>query len=277
VKYVLEGSVRKADNQVRITAQLVDATTGNHLWAEHYDRPLRDIFALQDEIVRRIVTTMNLQLAVVENPRLTRRTDNPDAYDYFLRGFQFFNLTKEGDEKARQLLKKAIELDPKYSEAYQLLGYIQYMEMISQLSRDPHGFDRGIQLEQKSIALDNSNASAYAILSEFYTVTGQYDLSIKAVRHALALEPNSALGYSALALVLCLSGKPAEAVVAAQKATRLDPGGRDYYGSFEGMANVFMGRYEEAISTPEEGPRPLSLGRPGSSSLDYLLRRARPE
>jgi adenylate cyclase len=247
VKYVLEGSVRKADNQVRITAQLVDATTGDHLWAEHYDRPLREIFALQDDIVRRIVTTMNLQLAVVEGPRITRRTDNPDAYDYFLRGFQFFNLTREGDAKARQLLEKAIELDPNYSDAYQLLGYIQYMEMISQLSRDPHGFDRGIQLEQKSIALDNSNASAYAILSEFYTVTGQYDLSISAVRHALALEPNSALGYSALALILCLSGKPAEAIVAAQKATRLDPGGRDYYAAFEGMASLFMGRYQEAI------------------------------
>src|SRR5713226_3628730 len=116
VKYVLEGSVRKADNQVRITAQLVDATTGDHIWAEHYDRALRDIFSLQDEIVRKIVTTLNLQLAVSEHGiAVTKRTDNLEAYDYFLRGIEFFkfgNPGKEADENARQMFQKAIELDP---------------------------------------------------------------------------------------------------------------------------------------------------------------------
>jgi adenylate cyclase len=249
VRYVLEGSVRKADNQVRITAQLVNATTGDHLWAEHYDRPLRDIFALQDEIVRRIVTTANLQLALVDAPRVivTERTDSPDAYDYYLRALEFFNVTKEGDEKARQLLEKAIELDPKYSDAYRELGYVEYMEMISQLSHDLRGFDRSIEMEQKAIALDSSNAGAYAILSESYISKGQYELGRAAVERALALEPNSALGYSALAVTLTNSGRPAEAVVAAQKAARLDPGGRDYYAAFEGEAYLAMGWYEDAI------------------------------
>jgi adenylate cyclase len=248
VRYVLEGSVRKAGNQVRITAQLVDATTGDHLWAEHYDRPLRDIFALQDEIVRRIVMTANLQLALVDRTvRLTQGTDNPDAYDYYLRGMQLFESTKEGDEKAREMFEKAIAFDPKYSGAYVMLGYVEYMEMISQLSRDSHGFDRAIELEQRAIALDNSNAGAYAILSESYIATGQYDMGLAAAEHALALAPNYALGYSALAVALTSSGKPADAVVAAQKATRLDPGGRDYYGDFEGNAYLRMGRYEEAL------------------------------
>jgi adenylate cyclase len=116
VKYVLEGSVRKADNQVRITAQLVDATTGDHIWAEHYDRALRDIFSLQDEIVRKIVTTLSLQLAVSGHGiSVTKRTDNLEAYDYFLRGVEFFgfeNPTKEMNEPARQMFQKAIELDP---------------------------------------------------------------------------------------------------------------------------------------------------------------------
>jgi adenylate cyclase len=248
VQYVLEGSVRKAGNQVRITAQLVDATTGDHLWAEHYDRPLRDIFALQDEIVRRIVTTAKLQLALVDRTvRVTKGTDNPDAYDYYLRAIELFDVTNEGDEKARQMFEKAIELDPRYSEAYRWLGYVEYMEMISQLSHGPHGFDRAIQLEQTAIALDDSNASAYAILSESYIATGRYELGLVAVEHALALEPNSALGYSALAVTLTSSGKPADAVVAAQNATRLDPGGRDYYAAFEGEAYLSMGRHEEAL------------------------------
>jgi adenylate cyclase len=249
VKYVLEGSVRKASDKVRIDAQLVDATTGADLWAERYDRPLRDTFSAQDEIVQRIVTTLHLQLNLWEKRGIfaRKRTNNLDAYDYYLRANEFFNVTKEGDEKARQMLGKAIELDPQYSDAYALLGYVQYMEMVAQLSRDPHGFDRGIQLEQKSIALDNSNAAAYAILSEFYTITRQYDLSMMTVERALAIEPNSALAYVALAITLANSGKPAEAVVAAQKATRLNPRARDYYASFEGMAYVYMGRYQEAI------------------------------
>src|SRR5713101_4806110 len=121
VKYVLEGSVRKADNQVRITAQLVDATTGDHIWAEHYDRPLRDIFALQDEIVRRIVTTLNLQLTLTERGTFDvhQTTNNLEAYDDFLRGCEYYwSFTKEGNAKARQMFEKAIELDPKYADAY---------------------------------------------------------------------------------------------------------------------------------------------------------------
>ena len=255
VRYVLEGSVRKAGNKVRITAQLVDATTGDHLWAEHYDRPLRDIFALQDEIVRRIVTTTNLQLALQDFPipkvMVTERTDNPGAYDHYLRALESFNLRKDGDEKARQMLQKAIALDPKYSDAYRELGYVDYMEMISQLDHDPHGFDRSIEMEQKAVALDSSNAGAYAILSESYIAKGQYEPARAAVEQALALEPNSAIGYSALAAILTASGKPAEALAAAQRATRLDPGGADYYSAFEGEAYLAMGRYEDAIRALE--------------------------
>jgi adenylate cyclase len=119
VKYILEGSVRKEADQVRITAQLLEATTGDHLWAEHYDRPLRDIFALQDEIVRKIVTTLNLQLTLEEQGILvSKRTDNLAAYDYYLQGMQYLNyFTKDDDEKARQMFDKAIVLDSGYSDA----------------------------------------------------------------------------------------------------------------------------------------------------------------
>jgi TolB-like protein/Tfp pilus assembly protein PilF len=251
VKYVLEGSVRKADNQVRITAQLVDATTGDHIWAEHYDRPLRDIFSLQDEIVRKIVTTLNLQLALSEHGiAVTKRTDNLEAYDYFLRGIEFFkfgNPGKEADENARQMFQKAIELDPKYSDAYAWLGNVLILAQVNQWSHDLRAFDRALQLEQQSIALDNSNAFAYAMMSFSYTSTRQYDLGITAAERALAFDPNLAEGYNNLAFALSSSGKPAEGVVAAHEAMRLDPSNRDFYSGIEGRAYVLMGRYEEAI------------------------------
>jgi adenylate cyclase len=249
VKYVLEGSVRKADNQVRITAQLVDATTGDHIWAEHYDRALRDIFSLQDEIVRKIVTTLSLQLALSGHGILvTKRTDNLEAYDYFLRGWEFFqNPTKETNEQARQMLQKAIELDPEYSDAYVSLGFVQFVDMASQWSHDPLDLDRAIQLEQQSIALDNSNAYAYAILSQLYNSKKQYDLSVSAAERALAFDPNSAIGYGSMALAFSSSGKPAEGIAAAHEAMRLDPHSRGLYSFYEGQAYIVMGRYAEAI------------------------------
>jgi hypothetical protein len=130
MKYILEGSVRKAGSNVRITAQLVDATTGADLWAQHYDQPMRDVFSLQDEIVQSTMTTLNPQLAVSEHGiAFPKRTDNFEAYDYFLRGIEFFvlgNPTKETNKKARQMFQKAIESDRRYSDAYALLGYVQF-------------------------------------------------------------------------------------------------------------------------------------------------------
>src|SRR6266478_9479352 len=124
VRYVLEGSVRKEADQVRITAQLADATTGADLWAVHYDRPLRDIFALQDEIVRRIVTTLNLQLDLMQRGADVRQTtDNLEAYDNLLRGLVYiWSLTKDDNAKAREMFEKATQLDPKYARAYADLG-----------------------------------------------------------------------------------------------------------------------------------------------------------
>ncbi len=124
VRYVLEGSVRKAREQVRITAQLIDATTGEHLWSERFDRPLKDVFALQDEIVQKIVTTLKLQLTLQERGVIVRKTtDNLEAYDHLLRGVEdFFRRTQEANLQARQMFEKALALDPQYAEVYAWLG-----------------------------------------------------------------------------------------------------------------------------------------------------------
>ena len=130
VRYVLEGSVLKADNQVRITTQLIDATTGYHLWSERYDRPLQNLLALQDEIVQKIVMTLKLQLTLQEQGfKVRKHTDNVDAYDYYLRGAAFSQYpTKEANTQARQLWEKAITLDPQYAEAYACLGVTYLLE-----------------------------------------------------------------------------------------------------------------------------------------------------
>ena len=268
VKYVLEGSVRKADNQVRITAQLVDATTGDHIWAEYYDRPLRDIFSLQDEIVRRIVTTLNLQLTLEERGVLfKKRTENQEAYDDFLRALEYtLSITKDGNEKARQELEKAIALDPKYSDAHAELGWVYLIDLVSQWNRDPHVVDQIFQAAQKAVTFDDSNAFAYTVLSYAYMfsarsrrgkrldATSDYDQSLTAAQRAIAIDPNFAQGYASLAYVLESSGRPAESIGAVEKAMRLDPRNSEWppYLLTEALAYTYMGRYEEAIPVFKE-------------------------
>ena len=249
VKYILEGGVRKEAHQVRITAQLVDGTTGADLWAVRYDRPLRDIFSLQDEIVRRIVTTLNLQLDLMQQGFDVRQTtDNLEAYDDFLQGVEYgWDPTKDGNEKGRQMFEKAIELDPKYASAYADLGFCYLEDWIFQSSNDPRTLDRALQLEQQAIALDDSRAAAHRILSEVCLQKKQYEQATAEAERAIALDPNSAEGYNQLAQIMAFSGKPAEVIGLEEKAIRLDPRSRDYYLLLEGAAYTLMGRHEEAI------------------------------
>ena len=170
VQYVLEGSVRRANDQVRITAQLVDAATDSHLWAERYDRPLKDIFALQDEIVQKIVTTLKLQLTLQEQGILVRRTtDNLVAYDYFLRGLESYNrATQEANVQARQMFEKAIEVDPQYAEAYAALSWTHWRKWVWQWSQDSQTLEQASALAQKAVALNDSLPLAHTALSQAY-------------------------------------------------------------------------------------------------------------
>ena len=153
VRYVLEGSVRKAGDRVRITAQLIDATTGYHLWSERYDRPLQDIFALQDEVVQKIVTTLKLQLTLWERGHLVRKTtDNLEAYDTTCAGRStFWRTTKEANTQARQMFEKAIELDPQYAGSVRGPGYDRLARWLSQWSPDPQTLERAFELAQKAL------------------------------------------------------------------------------------------------------------------------------
>jgi adenylate cyclase len=255
VKYVLEGGVQKAASQLRVTAQLVDATTGAELWAERYDRPPQDIFSVQDELVRRIVTTMGLQLVLWEETGLQRfrGTDNLEAYDYDLRGWEyFFMVTREGYPKAREMWEKAIELDPKYAEAYAGVGLTYYFEALYQWSGGSQALDNAYQMAQKAITLNDSAPWAYMLLGNLDLTKRHYDQAMSEGQRAVSLAPNLADGYFWLARILTFSGRPAESIVAAEKGMRLNPRHPEYYLMQVGIAYLSMGRFKEARSIFEE-------------------------
>jgi adenylate cyclase len=254
VKYVLEGGVHKAVG--RVTAQLVDATTGAELWGERYDRALRDIFSVQDELVRRIVTTIGLQLVLWDRTGLQRLrgTDNLEAYDYDLRGWQyFFALTREGDPKAREMWEKAIELDPKYAEAYAGVGFTYLLEgRTFQSSGSSQAFDQAYQWAQKAIALNDSEPEDYMLLGVLDLMKRRYDQAISEGQRPSRSLLNLTDGYFWLANILIYSGRPMEAVVAAEKGVRLNPWHPEYCLIQVAGAYLNMGCFEEARAIFED-------------------------
>jgi adenylate cyclase len=251
VRYVLEGSVQKANDQVRIVAQLIDATTNAHLWSQRYDRPLKDIFALQDEIVQKIVTTLKLQLSMQEQGVLVRkRTNSQEAYDTLLRGVEYhYRLTKEGNAQARPLFEKAIALDPQYAEAYAWLGLTHQLAWVQRWTPDPQTLQQALELGKQALALVDSLPRAHIILSWTYAFQAKYELAVAAAERAIALDPNNADGYHGLAAVLNVFGeRTTEAIELEEKAIRLNPRYPMEYAFQLGWAYRLVGRYEEAIT-----------------------------
>jgi TolB-like protein/class 3 adenylate cyclase/Flp pilus assembly protein TadD len=251
VRYVLEGSVQKAGEQVRIVAQLIDTTTGSHLWSERYDRPLKDIFALQDEIVQKIVTTLKLQLTLTEQGYIIHKTtDNLEAYDAYLRGLASFSpRTKEENLHARQMFEQAIALDPQFARAYAALGFTYYTEWFLHWSPDPQTLERAFERAQQALIRDNSLAAAHSLLGYVYAQKKQYDQALAEAEQATALDPNNAISYVSRAEVLLITGRPEEALRSVEQAMRLNPRYPPHYLAALGPAYLFLGRYTEAIST----------------------------
>jgi adenylate cyclase len=254
VRYVLEGSVQKAGEHIRIVTQLIDTTTGGPLWSQRYDRPLHDLFALQDEIVQKIVTTLKLQLTLEEQGYVARKhTDNLEAYDAFLRGTEYYyRYTKEANAQARQLFEKAIALDPQYAEAYAWLGLTYWAEWGFRWSAAPETLKRALALAQQAAALDDSLPVAHSLLSNVYTSEQQYDQAITEGERAIALDPNYADSYAVQANVLILAGRPEEALQSVEQAMRLNPRYPFWYLFQVGLAYQMTGRYAEAIAMQKE-------------------------
>lgn len=258
VRYVLEGSVRKAGDRVRITAQLIDALGGHHLWAERYKKDLKDIFALQDEITMKIVTSLQVSLTEGETARMQAKgTNSLDAYLLFLQGWkEAGSMNKDGNFLGRQLAEKAIALDPKYALAYNLLATTYMNEVILGLSEDPRvSLKKAMELTQKAIALDKSLAWPHALLGFLYTLTRQHDKGIAECEQAVNLEPNSAISYFYLSLALKYAGRPREAIPMAKEAMRLNPIPPGFYYQNLTHLHCLTGQYEEAIAVGKEATR----------------------
>ncbi len=254
VKYLLEGSVQKAADRVRIGVELVDATSGTEAWTARYDRPLKDIFAVQDEIVGKVVTTLGLILKLDEmktpHGSSFRPSDNLEAFDDHLRALEyFFRLTKDDNAKARHWSQEAIALDPKFGEAYSLMGWSYWQNAWNQWSKNPQAdLQRSAELARKALALDDSNSDALALLSYSDWAQRRFDQAVADAERAVAINPNSAADYQALSDALINSVRPEEALIAAQKTMRLDPVRPDFYAYGAGIAYYQMGRYPEAIT-----------------------------
>lgn len=247
VRYVLEGSVRKAGERVRISAQLIDGQSGGHLWAERYDRDLADIFAVQDDVTDKIVRALEVKLVGDATREGREQTPSPEAYDCVLRGREQYRLfSKEGNAEARKLFERAIALDPAYAEPYAGLAetYVQDWFMGSEPT-----LDRAFELAQKATACDPTLPLLQEALSTVHLFKKQHAEAIAAARRWIELEPNNADAYATLAGALHFAGENHEVIALIDKAMRLNPLYPFYYPHYVGMACLAMGRYAEAVTS----------------------------
>jgi adenylate cyclase len=251
VQYVREGSVRKVGERVRISAQLIDAMTDHHLWAERYDRDLTDIFELQDAIVRKIVGALAVELTKREQESLERLpTGSIEAYDFFLRGQEYYyRSTKEANAQARQMWEAAIELDPNFAGAYAWIGLSYCLDWIAQWNPSLETLKQGRAAVQRAIALDDALSVAHSALGRFHLFVKQYDLAVMEGERAIALNPNDAEAYANLGSTLNCVGRAREALGLVEKAIRLNPRCPAFYLYVLGHTFRLLGRTEEAIAT----------------------------
>ena len=253
VRSVLEGSIRRAGQRVRITAQLIDATSGSHLWAERYDRDLTDIFAVQDEVTTQIVGALKVTLSPAEKARLVEKEpSNIAAYDCVLRGREIMlgkDKNRETFVEAVTYFKKALELDANYSQAYASLGFAHMFDYQNRWSDDP---DKSLKLAreyaQKAIDNDPNEPMAHGAAALTAIFEKDFDRAQAEVDRTLALNPSSALAHNLLGTIRSYSGRPLEAIPAIEQAMRLDPAFRPQFLHFLGIAYLLAGKYETAAA-----------------------------
>jgi adenylate cyclase len=255
VRYVLEGSVRKAGDKVRITAQLIDAITGHHLWAERYDRDLKDIFALQDEITMKIITALQVKLTQGEQAAMIGKgTKNLEAFLKCLQSLASLTRhTKEGNAMGRKLAEEAITLDPKYPRPYVALAQTYMLDILLGTTESPErSMAKALELLKKAITLDDSEAAAHGVLGYLYAMMGQYDKAIAEAERSVSVNPNDAGNLTRMSFVLINTGRAEEAISVLKSVKRLNPTPPQAYYVQLSTAYRLTGQYKTAIETAKE-------------------------
>jgi adenylate cyclase len=254
VQSVLEGSIRRVGNRVRITAQLIDAISGGHLWADRYDRDLTDIFEVQDDVTRRIVDALKVTLSPGEKKRLAdTKTSNLAAYDCLLRGREFMlgkEKNRETFEQAITYFNKALEYDPNYSQAYACLGFAHIFDYQNRWTDDPDS-SLAIAKQNARRALEKDPDEPLARCASAMVASSEKDLdrAKSEIDLALSLNPNLALAHNLRGSNRIYSGQPLEAIPEIEQAMRLDPALSSQFLHFLGMAYLLAGKYETAATS----------------------------
>lgn len=255
VRYVVEGSVRRAGNRVRINAQLIDAIDDNHIWAERFDRDLEDIFAVQDEVTRAIVTAIEPQLASSEQQRARRKpTENLDAWECYQRGLWHMFSYAQTDE-AIYFYQRAIELDPEFDSAYAGLAYTYAIHILIGASEDRESdLQRGLDAANTAQGIDQTNPFSHFAMGRISIFSGKHDKAIAEYERAIALNPNYALAYFGLAHGLWHAGRPAEALPHYDDAIRLSPHDPIMWAilASKAIALVMDEHYQEGIACSQK-------------------------
>jgi adenylate cyclase len=261
VRYVLEGSVRKASGKVRITGQLIDAVTGAHIWADRFERDLMDVFALQDEVTVAVVSAIQPKLLQTEIAMATRRRpENLTAYDFYLRALpQYYLTTREGLAEAIRMAHRALELDPRFVAVAVLAGVCHMMKVIWGYAIDPQ-FDRkeAVRLSRLALSIDDSDpeALAWACLISAYLL-GDSESEIEMADRAVALNPNSFVAWNCRGWVYKIAGLLEEAIRSFERAIRVSPVDPQLHTTFAGMGQTLMElrRFDEAIVAGKKAQR----------------------
>ena len=252
--------MRKAGARVRITAQLVEAASGHHLWAERYDRELEDVFAVQDEVTRTIVATLAGKLDATERRRArgdSERTDNLQAYDLVLRARELWlRFTPEDNLAARGLYEKAIELDRDYARAYSGVVWTYLQDAWTTGSDEAH--ERALEYARKGVRINPASHSNYLTLGQVCLANGLTDQAVEAMERGIELNPNDSDGLPFLAQALSMQGKPDEAIARIDEAMRINPGQREWHRAQTVITHFIARRYAEAVEAREGLSDPTS-------------------
>jgi TolB-like protein/class 3 adenylate cyclase/Flp pilus assembly protein TadD len=273
VRYVLEGSVRKSEDRVRITAQLIDAVKGTHLWAERYDRDLKDLFALQDEITFKIVTALNIKLTEGEQARTYAKPKNLNA---FIKGWQALSHwrkgTKEGHIKVGQLAQEIIDIEPDSVLGYRWLAWHHYG--LTTLGISPReNLKKAFRLSQKVLSMDENDSLSHGLVGYVYLQMRKYEKAIVSGKRAVELSPNGAVGHLLLGSTLSYAGHVDEAIFYLKQARRLNPFPAFYHYFHLGRCYIQKGQYEDALAEYKKGLQlsPDSIGLHLGIAATYAL------